>query len=772
MGSSGGKGKSGSIEVTFYYLSMHIGIALYGAGLKFLGIKFGDKYALRTELPSAGGGRAALINRQDLFGGPKKEGGVEGKLWWLDGNPSQVMPEELASKLGRTSATCPGFRGLSSIFLTEPDAITAALPAVTPSTAAPFWRIGSLDSGRPQKGFNVGANNPYLKDVAVRLRRPSAGLNQAYAMIQIADDSEGNTQFASNAAHMIYECMTDADFGMGEDPAAFNLAQWEAQAVTLFNENFGLNILWTRQSSIEAFVKEIIDHIQAKIDINPESGLYELILLRGDYDINTLPELNPNNAVFSNFRMKSWSSVTNEIVVTWTNPETGKNETVTAQDPAAIALQGGVTSDTRNYYAIADSDLAMAVAERDLAIAAHPIPTLEAEVTLEFWLTTISKVFKVSWPKRGIQAAYFRVSKVERGTKSRTVKLSLYEDVFALGKANYLGGVSSQWSSTAQDPAPLVYYKLGTAPAFFTVTALGLSDIGELPYPECLSAVIAAPDSSDDIGYELYGSTTTVTGQPATESYGEMPLRASWNLAAALSSQAVSSIAIPASFYGVQPAVGDFVMLGNGPDATNEFGVILSITDGVMQVSRGVLDTVPLPWATGNRLWIIPSRTVSGDPTRRSAFETATYRLLTMTSRGKLPYASATALDVTLSERPHLPLRPANVKIGAAGFGPVAVSLVANPVVTWANRNRIVEATQILQWTEATTTPEVGQTTRIYILHPVTRNSVHLVSGITGTTHTLLAANFAGLTSALVRVVSVRDGMESLQGHEILVNRA
>ena len=53
------------------------------------------------------GETALSINRPDLFGGEKKEGGVKGTAHYLPGGPTQVMPEDLAAKFGLTSATMP-----------------------------------------------------------------------------------------------------------------------------------------------------------------------------------------------------------------------------------------------------------------------------------------------------------------------------------------------------------------------------------------------------------------------------------------------------------------------------------------------------------------------------------------------------------------------------------------------------------------------------------------------------------------------------------------
>ncbi|WP_018235623.1 Ig domain-containing protein [Ensifer sp. BR816] len=90
-------------------------------------------------------------------------------------------------------------------------------------------------------------------------------------------------------------------------------------------------------------------------------------------------------------------------------------------------------------------------------------------------------------------------------------------------------------------------------------------------------------------------------------------------------------------------------------------------------------------------------------------------------------------------------------------------------------RNRLTEDSQILSWGAADVTPEDGQTTKITVMD-ADRNILAVHSGITGTSYEVpLSSFFDGgspsqlVESAIVRVTSERDGLESLQGHEITI---
>jgi hypothetical protein len=108
------------------------------------------------------------------------------------------------------------------------------------------------------------------------------------------------------------------------------------------------------------------------------------------------------------------------------------------------------------------------------------------------------------------------------------------------------------------------------------------------------------------------------------------------------------------------------------------------------------------------------------------------------------------------------------VKLNGVGFGLFSVIGLSTVSVTWANRNRVVEATQVLPWTDATVGGEAGQVSVVQILDDV--GAVYWQSADqTGTSYTLSISAFGSLKAASVRVISKRSGYTSLQGHSIAI---
>src|SRR5262245_43458770 len=150
-------------DVTIYGMSIHFGVCTgpvdYMSGLIVDGKDARDS----RSPPVLSGPTEQPLYLPDLFGGEKKEGGLGGMIQWLPGRDDQVMPENLAAKFGRTSATMPAYRGISSIF---------------------FWGIPpSSDARSPFDGFYWRANTPYLPGVWVEVARASTQLDEAHARI-------------------------------------------------------------------------------------------------------------------------------------------------------------------------------------------------------------------------------------------------------------------------------------------------------------------------------------------------------------------------------------------------------------------------------------------------------------------------------------------------------------------------------------------------------------------------------------------------------------
>lgn len=580
----------------------------------------------------------------------------------------------------------------------------------------------------------------------------------------------------ANPANIIYECLTNTDWGMGSPTALIDTANFNEVAVVLYDEPLGLSMLWVRQSTIQDFIHEVLDHIQGALFIDPQTGLLTLKLIRGDYDVNTLPTIDPGTANLSNFGRKLWGEIANEITVTWTNPENEQDETVTAQDLASIVTQGGIVSDSRNYYGVRYAALAKRLAERDLRSAGAPLATCDAEVDRSFWYLRPASVLLVDWPEYGLSGVVMRITSIDYGKPGDpSIKLSLIEDVFGLDTGDYVDPPASAWEDPSQPPTAMTYQEALTLPYFFA--ANGTTDITGAAYPEVLAGVLGASANVDAFSFELWGEVAQPDGSTQWESLATLSVVGRAQLAANIAAEATSTGVTFNNYTGTaRPSVNGFALIRAGDETQNEIAFITSATSPY-SLSRGMLDTTPKAWAAGTTVWFVESDSLFEDPTARSVGEVVNWQLRTITSRGIL--AAAPWLTYTMIDRPWRPSRPANVAIGGVKFTsgtPIAQFGVDPIVVSWANRNRLTEDSTVLKWTDPTVTPETGQTTtiKLYKADGTTLLATH--SGLTGTSFNLPASDFGTESAGYVEVSATRTDADgtfvSLQAHRLYVQIA
>lgn len=651
--------------------------------------------------------------------------------------------------------------------------------------------VNSIAPAPSIKTFLLGTSD--ASDCALIDNTPSDGIPEISpgddaaltdAMIGSVAEGIGPTR-DSNPAHIIYECLTNTDWGMGSPAAAFDTDSFNAAAVTLYGENFCLSLIWTRQASIQDFIQEVLDHIVAVLFVDPSTGLLTMKLIRGDYDPDDLDEITPDNAVLTNFNRKLWGEIPNEIVVTWTNPENEQEETAPpAQDLASIATQGLIT-DSRNYYGVRNASLAQRLAFRDLQASGQPLATFEAELDRTQWQLRPASVIKVTWPEYGLDGVVGRVTSVDYGRPGdMNIKVSLIEDVFGLDFGAYDEPPSSGWVDPSSPPEPLTIERIFTMPLFFAANS-SVADFVDTPeYPEVVAGILGTTTQEDAYAFDLWDEITLGNGSLQWQSLATLNIIGHAELYAGLDAEAASTGVTFDNVIGDNgPVVAGFVIIGDGEESENEIAMIDAV-GATYDLVRGVLDTVPRAWTAGTPVWFVDDATPFEYPAVLAGGDTLDVKLLTRTSQGALALASAALVSHDLTERPWLPNRPANVLAYGVDFSSAVspVDAIARPnpwvTVTWAERNRLLEDSQVLAWTDATVTAETGQTTTLTVLKTdgVTVLATH--AGLTGTTFDVPDASFGSEFTVIIRASSERtdaDGtFESLQyfDHWVLVELA
>ncbi len=583
------------------------------------------------------------------------------------------------------------------------------------------------------------------------------------------DDTLGPLPDA-NPARMIWEGMTNDEWGKGEPLALMDPASFDAAAATLFTERMGMSLAWFAQESIENFIGEILDHIQAFLYQDPATGLWTLRLLRDDYDPATLRVLDETNCIAKNRKRRLWGETINEIVVSYTDPNTEKSATVSAHDLGNIAIQGGVISETRDYHGFRNKYLAQYVANRDVRAAGYPLFSCQITVDRREWDARPGDVRKFSWAEDQINEIVVRVMSVDYGKPGdRKIVLDITEDIFSIERASYGAPQGSEWqNSTALPTAPDVQVAL-TAPLPALIRAGATVDNLDAGYPGVAALLFADDDMARPTSIEVHSAVTKANGSSAVEKIGsitpslsglsvsDLPAEAQSRLPRGMVNALLPAGATEGDFlmFGLSEAESELVMLDSYDDATKEW-----------VIARGMWDTVPVAWPANSRVWAFAVAASTADPTERAAGETVTYNLLPRTALGVLDFDDSIELTGTYSERPHAPFRPGNCQIDALGFGSLEVHAAPFPTeitATWNTRNRTTEDQVSVRWDEGNAAMEVGQTTVLRILDDT--GAVHgEVTGLAGSSEVISVAQLPPGLEGHIEFLSERDGIRSVFG--------
>lgn len=379
-----------------YYIGWHAGLC-HGPVDAITNILVGEKQAWSGNATT---NTTISINQPDLFGGEKREGGISGAVDICMGGPTQTANSYLSSKLSSAYPGIPvtAFRGICCYVA---------------------------------KGMYIGTS-AYPKVWAVRTRRILEGWQDDitwYSTKAVVDTKH------MNPAHIIYQCLTDNRWGMGVDFSLIDEDSFEAVADALHAENFGMSVIWNQSESIEKFIQIILDHIAGGLTLNNSTGKYELLLVRGDYDIEDLESYDEDDIVrVTDYQRQGWGETVNEVTLVYTDPKTRKDTTISMQDLANIDAQGARIPQIIKLKGIQNHEVAKTVLARELVSRVTPLSKVVFEVNRRAWATRYGGLFRLYYSPRNINGTVYRVLKASKGLLTKnTIKIEALEDIYALG---------------------------------------------------------------------------------------------------------------------------------------------------------------------------------------------------------------------------------------------------------------------------------------------------------------------------------------------------
>jgi len=163
----------------------------------------------------------------------------------------------------------------------------------------------------------------------------------------------------------------------------------------------------------------------------------------------------------------------------------------------------------------------------------------------------------------------------------------------------------------------------------------------------------------------------------------------------------------------------DSLQVGMAALVDDEFMRVTGLAPGTVAVARGTADTVPARHETNALVWFINTSVVGSDRKEYSAGETLSVKYSPFTiGGGPLPVQMSEIDVVTYDWRFYRPYPPGQMRVSGARWFEQHHLAADNPIMllTWAHRDRLLEADQLVDHDEPDIGPEPGTsyTVRIY----------------------------------------------------------
>lgn len=753
-----GKAKNTTIGY-MYFMDLHMGL-VRGPIDELCEIRVGDRLAWEGSQTEPG---RITINKPSLFGGTKAEGGIDG---WLDlymGGPDQVVSSTLKAMLGGNQ---PEFRGFASAHY----------------------------SGE------ICAMSPYPKSWAFRMRRVLKGWEDdevwyaAKAKIIVTGYSSDGTSrdvVCMNPIHVIYECITNSAWGRGMPKTELMEDTWRYAADQCFAEGLGVCIRWTRQDTLGSFVQTIMDHVNGMLYVDKFTGKFRIKLARFDYDPDALPIFDTDSGLLAitEATNAATDNMVNEIVVTYNNVVDNEDGQVRVHNLASIQMQGSLNSNTKEYKGIPNADLAIKLAQRDLKVSSTNVRRFNLTLDRRAWHLQPGDVIKIRDPDtRGLETVIVRIGTTEEAdVTDGSIKIVGVQDTFTFEL------------NTFTDVEPPGHVTPDTAPK------IGRHRTYEMTYPELVEKMppgefnaiqgsygyIAAHAEkatpvvmSFDINVKPEGMANyETTGSGEFTPLADLELALDYLDTTLTLSGAADMDEIEVGFVAL---IGDeFIRIDAidlGPDEKS----------GTFTIARGVYDTIPQRHAAGTTIWVT-TETGGTDWVVYAGGEHVDIKLVPWTlSGGRFPLEDTPVDEIDFNFRWYRPFAPGLVMTETQGVGAlhwygrqvlradVGESEVPdNLTITWAHRDRPLQADKRIDHMQGDIGPEPGSTYRIIVKNPLGQ-TVRTETGIIGTQWVYSYANAAADLSVetattepqtgTITLETMRDGYASWMKYTMLVD--
>ncbi len=641
-----------------------------------------------------------IINRPSFFGAEKQEGGVRVKgAFYIGQDYTELGPQDPNEYWeSQRDLAMPNYKDICYFVWQGPS-------------------IGNLSFIYGGKKSGYIGNAPRLWPLAFLVERQPIWLTNG-VVARVADHSyeEGFTfydEIYANPIECLYEVLVDTLYGAGINEAHINGnvsgGSFLEAAYDIWSEGLAFAYTWTTAGPVEEMVAEILRYIEAAIWVDPATGLINIILIReiSEFNLGFLPTLTSTDfKKLESFTRGSWAETKNEVRVNFTdhNTEDYKQNTAVWRSPANYQIQGANEPAEITFNGCPSMHLASKLAAREGRVVSTPLVRFKGTIDRQVWDWYPGKAFFFDYPEQDISQMLIRVLTMELGNNlDGTIVINCVQDVFHLSSVVATPDSDTVWTDPLDhDPEDAPYGAIGEMPYF-----LQRDDIPRV------FGVASRPDEFH-VGYdgalndeiETIGNDFTPTGILTAEL--SQLADGGYNTTGFIVQDVTDADLITEGTAAEIAAQAMSLAIIGDPENEHEWIAFESFTDnedGTVtpdNIWRGLLDTPPLPWPAGSRVWFWQAaQSVFGIPLPTSG--TAKFEAMTRTFRGQLSASEATNYTKSIEERALAPLPPYYVTLGGSYTNEFQDT--GDIELAWREHSRLA-MTQIIKQATATTSPE------------------------------------------------------------------
>ena len=545
---------------------------------------------------------------------------------------------------------------------------------------------------------------PQLRPFEFEIQRIPDGLD--LATLQPGDEI---IDLGANPMNVIFEVLTNDEWGLARPSALIDLANFRAAAAILATEGQGFAWVMDRVQDVLEVIKLVEQQVDGVLTVDPVTGNFAFTLIRFDYTPGTLPLLDETNVLkVTRYQRPAWAETQNQISVEYTDRR--KNYTTSfglAQDQGNQDIVQAINSSKVRSPGVKNPTLANAIAWRELRALSTPLVTMKIVTDRSQFAVEPGDVLEFSWARFGITRLAVRVTKSDRGkVLDNEITLDVAQDVFAFNPGSFSDPIDTGWLAVSSEAQPSLRERLWEVP--FQLSLDNERHLG----------VLCSRDGGLHISFDVFADRSGGTNFAFEGT--ELDFTPTALITAAISrdkgdvfpfTQDIEIDGINDITVAELTAAANTTIDSSAP--TNIFLIdeeifffetVLDLGSGLVRLEdchAGLFDTVPADHLDNATVWFVGQG--AGLLQRQGALDdavtTINVKILPTTVRNTLDIGSAVALGTTVGQRIKNPIPPGDPLINTNRFHDLDgwTRNVGTLSFLWNTRNRVNQSFDTLQ---------------------------------------------------------------------------